>query len=189
MKQTLTAVSNTLLLILLCLPAQADFHPIKIFSLSDGSTIRGELSGIRTIDGAYIVESPKLGTVAIQAQDVVSMVNEGAVIAPAQSSVPMGPAAGSASSPLTLPPGIMQQTQSMLMADPSVTESVQEIMADPDLMELFMDPELMQAISSMDAATLQSNPKAQQLMQDPRMQRLMQQAAQKMMGQGGGMAP
>jgi|GEM_PF-1784994 len=185
MKRTLAAISHILVLLLCCLPAHAEFHPIKIFSLSDGTTIRGELSGIRTSDGAYVIESPKLGTVAIQAEDIVSMVNEGAAITPDRSSDPAKSSAQPASSSMTLAPGMMQQTQAMLMADPSINEAVQEIMADPELVELFMDPELMQAITSMDAAALQSNPRVQQLMQDPRMQQLMQQAAQKMMTQNG----
>lgn len=169
---------------LLCTSAQAEFYPEKYFVLSDGSTVKGKLVGTRTSDGAYIIESLKLGTIAVQPADVVTMTNEAV-----SASRPQAPQDQQVQQPSTFSPENIQQMQTELLADPSVSASVEALAADPQVMEILMDPELMKAISSMDPETIQSHPKIQKLLQNPKMRILMQQTAQKMMKTGTGTAP
>jgi hypothetical protein len=155
--------------------AQAEFKPVKIFSLSDGTTIKGAIIGIRTSDGAYMVETSTLGTVAIAPDEVVSMTNDGMPTAPAQIQIPDMNSGSS---------GAMQQAQQLLLSDPAINQSMQELLADPEIAALLQDPEVMRAMTTMDPATIQSNPKVQELMKNPKMQAIIGQAGQKLMNQG-----
>jgi hypothetical protein len=78
----------------------------------------------------------------------------------------------------------MQQAQQMLLSDPAISQSIQELMTDPEISALLQDPEVLKAITTMDPATIQSNPKIQALLQNPKMQAIIGQAGQKLMNQG-----
>jgi hypothetical protein len=156
----------------------AEYKPQKSFSLSDGTTIKGELIGIRQNDGAYLIETASMGTVAIHPQDVVSMAND--TVQAQQPNIQQPPAQASSEA---ISPANIQKTQEMLLSDPSIAQSIQELMSDPEIMELLKDPQVMQAVMSMDPQVIQSNPKIQQLLQNPAMQKIIQQSGQKLMQQ------
>jgi hypothetical protein len=176
----LISIISIFLISLSCLSASAKFQPTKIFHLSDGSVVKGKLTGIRKRDGAYIIKSSKLGTIAILPDDILNMTGEKAFSSQTQPQ----PQPFQIKIPLNgITQETIQQTQQTLMADPKINASIQKLMTDPEIMKIFQDPELMKAISSMDPTTIQSNPKIQKLLQNPKIQIILQEAAQKIKNQ------
>ncbi|MEW5894843.1 MAG: hypothetical protein AB1650_03640 [Candidatus Omnitrophota bacterium] len=153
--------------------SQDKFKPVKIFSLSDGTTIKGALVGVREKDGAYVIETATMGTVAVQPQDVIQMKTD--------NMFSQGPMTNTMATPSGLASDTMQKAQTLMMQDPDIQKSVQELMNDPEIVQMLQDPQLMQAILSMDPAAVQSNPKIQKLLENPLMAELIKKTGTKMM--------
>lgn len=67
----------------------------------------------------------------------------------------------------------IQDAQTKLMGNPHMMAEIQDMIKDPQLMQLLSDPGLTQAVMSHDVKAIQNNPKAQQLMNNPKMRALM----------------
>lgn len=174
----ITIIFLFLIFVPVCLAQTQNARTLRTFQLNDGSTFQGILIGVRTSDGHYKIESPKLGTLYINPDDVRSMMttNKSEIQEQAPAKVAISPSS-------------IKDAQKMLMADPAVNQTIQELMLDPEILKLMQDPEVMQVIMSQDPGAIQSNPKIMQLLQNPKMQILIQQAGQKIMGQGGVLQP
>lgn len=146
---------------------------LRQFQLNDGSSFQGIIEGVRSSDGFYKINSPGLGIIYINPDNILSMMT----VAANQSSAPLSPTNTAVSSQK------MEQTQQMLLADPAINQSAQDLASDPEIAALLQDPQVMQIIMSQDVEAIQSNPKIQQLLQHPQMQQLIQQAGQKIMQQ------
>lgn len=156
----------------------ADYKPVKTFSLSDGTTVKGAIIGIRQNDNAYLIETETMGTVAILPQDVIEMTTDTLPSAQEKGQNEPDPEAEKLSS------STIQQTKELLLSDPNITQSIQELMSNPEIVQLLQDPQVMQAVISMDPQQIQSNPKIQQLLQNPLMQKIIQESSQKIIQSG-----
>lgn len=183
-KKTLLFISFFILIV--SNASLAKYYPSKIFELSDGTILKGKLIGLRKDDGAYLIETTDLGTVAVQAENVVRMDNPPTAIQIPTTQMPV-PQNLSAQLQNGSTKQAVQQMQSIIVSDPNIMASLQELMADPEIMAIFQDPSLMQDLMSMDPSTIQSNPNIQKLMQNPVMQQIIQKAGQKMTAQGNGL--
>jgi len=164
-----------LLFSLLCLPLSAVTwadQVDQVFTLKDGSQIKGELSGIN--NGVYTVKTPIIGDVHVAVSDVASITNSNAMAA-----LPSPSLATSSSMDQQI-----AASQQKLMSNPQSMATLQEMMQDPDILQALQDPALVQAVTNHDYQAVQSNPKIQELMNNPKMQVLMQKlSAQQKQGQ------
>ncbi len=176
--------TSTLFIILFLLCASPCFaqsadeaQPIKVFKLTDGTTLKGTLISVEE-DGSYLVDTTKLGEVVIAPEEIVSITAESASPVQAASNPYQQPTA-------TIPSaenlsGQMQEAKTVLTSDPAIMESMQQLMADPEIMQLMQDPSIMQTLMTMDPEKVQANPKIQKLMNHPIMQEIIQKAQRKM---------
>ena len=143
---------------------------LKAFQLKDGSSLKGKLVSFG--QGVYVVNTQAIGAVQLKEVDVVSIVDE-SVHGTAQN--PQTTTANNQSAYATQ----MQQVQQKLMSDPQLTQQVQNLAQDPEMMQLLSDPQLIQEMTAVtnggDPQAIQQNPKVQQLMQNPKMQNLIGQ--------------
>ncbi|HSV43844.1 MAG TPA: hypothetical protein VLJ10_04750 [Candidatus Bathyarchaeia archaeon] len=184
----------SLLLISFLLSAALSFaqspenQPLKTFQLTDGTTLKGYLLDIEN-DGAYLVDTTKLGVISIPADEVVRMTQE-TLTAPAQSTqqpqltIPAGlqnsPTVGALSGNAS---ATIQQAQHAMLSDPAINQAIQQLMADPEMMRLLQDPQFIQRLMNMNPADVQSDPVVQKLLQNPVMMEIIQRTGAKMMGQ------
>jgi len=186
-------LSFILILFLLIVPfsnAQSPNEQIpKTFQLTDGTTLKGYLLDIEN-DGAYLVDTTKLGVISIPADEVISMTQETLTMTTQQPTqqqqLPM-PAAlensatvGALSSNAS---AAIQQAQNAMLSDPAINQAIQQLMADPEMMRLLQDPQFLQRLMSMNPADVQSDPVVQKLLQNPVMMEIIQRTGAKMMEQ------
>ena len=67
-----------------------------------------------------------------------------------------------------------------MLNDPEMQSALQDLLSDPELMEMFSDANLMRDILSMDPEKMKNNPGIQRMMQNPKMLELMNRMSQKM---------
>ena len=144
--------------------------PAQVIHLKDGSMIRGQLVGIQ--EGHYIIDSLKLGTVQVKAEDVAQITtndnisqNTATQQKPKTSSRTVGQQALQMAEPV----------QNMLLSDPQMMSLLQELMEDPELMRLIQDPSFLKTLTAMDPETIKNNPDIQRVFQHPAMQELIRQ--------------
>ena len=130
----------------------------QVITLKDGSQIKGELIGVG--NGVYTIHTTTMGDVKVNTSQVASLSNAAAM-----------PATASDDSFNQK----VQSAQQKLMGDPQMMMQIQEMIKEPEMMQLLTDPAVTQAVMSRDLKALQSNPKAQQLINSPKMQALMEQ--------------
>ena len=147
----------------------------QVFTLKDGSQIKGTLSGVN--NDVYTVKTPIIGDIHIAKSDVVS-INSGNLAQAAP--VVNTPTLPSTAALTGSAPNFDQQiaaSQQKLMSNPDSMATLQEMMQDPEIMQALQDPALVQAVTSHDYQGVSSNPKVQAMLQNPKMQALLQKLA------------
>jgi|CXWL01.1.fsa_nt_gi hypothetical protein len=138
------------------------FATEQVISLKDGSSIKGELVGIN--GGTYTLKTASMGEVKIEASKVAN-------ISDANWAANSTTAGGTSFQPAT---GEMNQkienAQARIMNDPEAMETIKEMMADPELMNLLTDPSITQAAMAKDTQAIENNPKTKALMENPKIQ-------------------
>ena len=157
-------LSVIMIVVVACTAAYAGAG-VRTITLKDGSTVQGRITGID--NGKYVVESPALGEVRIQEDNVVSIVAAGNSAAIAQSAAGAQPVAAVSEDQL-------QAAQAKIMADPQAMADIQSIVSDPEIVKLVSDPAFMQAATSRDAAAIQANPRTAELMKNPKVKALIE---------------
>ena len=149
----------------------------KIFSLNDGSIIKGQLVSFG--QGVYEVQTANLGSIRLNEQDVTSIVQEGFVAA---TPVVRSAAATGAAFPQGLSPELSQKMSAMqnqLLADPAMMQQVNQLAGDQDLVKILSDPAFMQslmdAVASGNAQSVEQDPKFQKILGNPTMRGLVEQ--------------
>lgn len=143
------------------------FAKTQVFTLKDGSQIKGEL--VEFEDGIYTVNTTSFGEMQINQNEVVSVADPGATPAVPTVAAPAGNAARNSE--------LSQQVSAMqtqLMANPEFLADLQQMAQDPEIMNILSDPALVQAVTSKDVTAIQTNPRAKQLMDNPKMQALIE---------------
>jgi len=176
--------SFIILLLLLCAgpcPAQTVYNDqtIKIFHLTDGTTLKGFLIKVEE-DGRYLIDTTQLGEVLIDPNEIINMTAARSASAQPEAYPAQQPAPSPSTQNLNVP---MQEAQKVLMSDPVIMESIQQLMADPETMQLLQDPSLLKSLTTMDPEEMQANPKVQELMNHPIMQEIIERAKQRMIQQ------
>ncbi len=147
----------------------------QTITLMDGSVIKGQIVGASGSD--FVIKTSNLGTISIPQSQVseISRQSSGAQ----QGNQPAVSANAMASSQQ------MQQMQSMLMSNPKIMETVQELLTDPEVVALLEDPEVSKAVQNgADPTSLMSNPAFMKIMSHPKIQAVIQEAVMEMMDQG-----
>ncbi|MBI3602777.1 MAG: hypothetical protein HY209_07800 [Candidatus Omnitrophica bacterium] len=156
-------ISKILVFAFLVLLPQTALSADQIITLKDGSQIKGEL--ISAVAGVYTIHTPTMGDIKINASQVATIAN--AQIMPAAN-----PDATPSPSDDVMNQKI-RSAQTKLMGDPEMMAEIQEMVKDPELMQLLLDPTLTQEVMSHDTKAIQNNPKAQELINNPKMRALM----------------
>ena len=160
---------------------------VQVITLKDQSVIKGEVLEMK--NGTYSIKTATMGELKIAADQIVSMMNEGAtplVAQPASSNT--RPSVGGLniregnpkaprvmSKPLIAPPTpeaptsnaqgqVNERVQSMMM-NGQFAEKVTGLSESKDLDSVMADPEVMRAIQNLDYEFLMNNPKMKQLME------------------------
>ncbi len=167
MKLLLAVGAFLVALSLVAHPSIAD--EIRVFTLRDGSTIKGELIGFA--NGVYTVQSAQLGRLEIRGEHVVSV-------------TPIQPAPASPPAPAPAPgrPAVDQQVadvQTKIMANPALMQAIQRLANDKELAALLSDPtvkaDLMDALVANDPRAADRNPKVKRILEHPAIQDLLKQ--------------
>jgi len=124
------------------------FADMKVIELTDGSRIKGEIVSMQ--DERYTVRTEMLGTLVLNASQIVSIGSPGSNSA--------APASA---------PGVLQSIQEKMTSNPSLMAEVLRLQSDPQMQALLSDPEVMRAVQSFDLDALASNPKVRALMNTP----------------------
>ncbi|MFC1510159.1 hypothetical protein ACFL49_00675 [Candidatus Omnitrophota bacterium] len=161
------------LLLLISLIASPLFaENIKTIQLNDGSLIKGEILSLD--EDVYTVETSTFGTLEIKDADIAS-ISSISQIQQQQTT--------SAATTQSLPSGnqLMQQAQQLqgsMMADPEVMTEMQNLMSNPEVMEILTDESFINSLMTNPEMMLE-NDKLKVLMASPQIQALMQKVQQK----------
>lgn len=163
-------MKNTAFLIILFFTFTLHAHAAdtKVITLQDGSTLKGEVTGMD--QGFYTVHNPAMGDMRVPDRSIVSITSTTAA-APTQQPAATSGAAGSTG--ITATPEF-QSIQNKMMADPQVMGDIQQMVQDPEIMALLSDPTFITAIQSGNAASLQSDPRIRKLSENPKVQALIE---------------
>jgi len=140
------------LLLALAAPAAAQSGQSRI-ELEDGSRIFGSVVAVE--DGGFVVESPTLGRVRIDAERIRSILPNGGA------RVPSAGGLDQATTDQVL--GLQRQ----MMGDPQIMSLIGDLQHDPEVMQALADPRLMRAIVGGDLDYLRDDPGFQSLMAHP----------------------
>jgi len=132
------------------------FAKEQTITLKDGSVIKGNLTQMS--NGIYTVKTDSLGETQINAEQIASINN-------AQENTPTTP---------QNPKIQMDHLQQRMMNNPAMMAEIQQIAADPEVVQLLSNPAMLQAVMSKDVAALQNNPSTEELMNNPKIQSLIQ---------------
>lgn len=144
---------------------------LRSIELTDGSTVVGEVVSVN--NGAYTVNTPKLGTITIKDTDIRAITSKGAGNSGTPSAdKPQFPSANAGTT------DEMVNLQKRIMNDPSMSGSLKSLQNDPAFKQILQDPEIVKAIQSGDLTSLQGNPKIQNLTQNPTVQQIYKQLGQ-----------
>ncbi len=156
----------------LVLTPQVALSATQVITLKDGSQIKGEL--VSAIGGVYIIRTPTMGDIKINSSQVANIANT--PVMPTQPTSPPGPTTNPyATQPLSDDSmnQKVQAAQTRIMNDPETMAEIQEMVKDPQMIQLLSDPTLTKEVMSHDVKAIQNNPKAQELINNPRMRALM----------------
>lgn len=134
-------------LIACCVASPALAGPSSTIALRDGSSITGEIVGLR--DGVYTIRSAALGTLTIEQSQVATVTNGS----------PAAPAANQ-----------LDAIQQQLTADPDTMRAIMELMEAPEVRATLDDPDVRTALEHGNLDALLSNPRVIGLAADPRFQ-------------------
>ena len=152
----------------------------KSITLKDGSVIQGRL--VQYQNGEYVIESPNLGQMHLKEADVSSIVTGGSHSARHDSY-----ADNSLAQPKLDLNQQMSAMKEQLMSDPAMSQQIQNLTENPEIMAIIQDPafmsQLMGAMSSGNPNTALNNPKMQQLLNNPQMQQILHNAEEKIQPQ------
>ena len=125
-------------------------------SLSDGSTITGEIDGLN--EGVYTINSPTLGLLKIP-QASITNIQYGEVTT--QNNESNATAIG--------------EIQNQINNTPSLLEEVQSLKQESDIQAVLNDDKLLDAVKSGDFGALLSDPKIQNMMNNVKVQAISEQ--------------
>jgi hypothetical protein len=150
--------------------------PLQNITLRDGTVLKGQLIEVR--GDLYVIQTNQLGLINVKAAEILGIAPAtAAVTTPAELPQTMG-AVPTTINPLSnSPQGQMAQ---QFLQDPEISATMQELMKDPEIMNLLKDPSIMAAALSGNPEQIQNNEGVKALMQNPKMQELMSKMAQKM---------
>jgi len=151
------------LVVLLLVPFVSAESRLRSITMKDGTKVQGAIVGIE--DGKYIVESPALGKLQLNQNDVVSIISSSGKTVEASSIV------GSSREEAVVD---IQSVQSKIMADPEIMADIQAIASDPEMVALVTDPDFMKAIQSRNMSAVKADPHTAQLMNNPRIKALIE---------------
>ena len=156
---------------------------LQTITLKDGTVLKGHLT--KVMNDIYVIQTQHMGDVQVHVSDLANITTGNPPSLP-QSSTP------STSSPVVENPSVNSmsgmlgqggQLQQQLLADPEIQAGIQELLKDPETMNLFMNGNLMQDAFSMDPNRMKNNQNVQQLMQNPKMQEIIEKVNKKLTGQ------
>ena len=75
----------------------------------------------------------------------------------------------------------VMQTQQKLSADPQFAAELQDMLNDPEIMELLQDGDMINAMLSMDPEKIKNDQNIQKLLNNPKMQEALDKASQQML--------
>ncbi len=143
-------------------------QPSQTITLKDGTTLKGQL--VTVANGSYTINSPAVGQVKVSADQISSITATGASSTTPGILTPDG----------KLSANTVDSIKTNMLQDPEIMSLMQELVADPSVVEMLKDPSLMQVALSMDPEQVKNNPQVQKLVQNPTMQKILKIAAQKM---------
>ena len=134
---------------------------VAAIHLNDGTTVRGEVIGLK--GGSYQIRTESLGELSIP-QEKIKIVefNPASSQASANSIAPVAPNTGSNSANASS--ATLANISSRLQNSPALMGDIQSLTNDPDVMAIVQDPEIQRLISAGDYATLMNHPKMRRLM-------------------------
>ena len=150
-----------LLWALLASAAPAAGGETRIFELSDGTAVMGEVTAFR--DGVYTVSSPSLGTLRIPESSILVMRKPTAP--------PGGGTAGGTD---------IESLQRMILADPRFGRSLERLQEDPSVRRMLEDPALRSALQSGDYEALMQRPEFQRLLNHPEIRNMTREILRQM---------
>lgn len=139
----------------------------RIIELADGSQIRGDV--VSMSNDKFVVRTRSLGTVTLEAGQVVDM------RAPkAQAADPQSAGKTPAASPATSS-GNVSSITATLAGNPQLMGDVMALRDDPRMKAILSDPALMKAVQDLDFNTLANDPRIKALMQSPAVKKIQSQ--------------
>jgi len=156
-------------------------RPLQTITLKDGTILKGHLVGVT--ESSYIIRTTQLGEVAVRISDLLSITDGHVQPAPAtnQRGQGMGYSMGGSPSVQAGFNGQINQMTQTFLADPAVQNNVQELLQDPEVMNLLQDKTVLEDAMSMDPERMQNNAHIQQLMENPKIQAMMLQMQERIM--------
>lgn len=150
----------------------------KIVKLKDGSVIKGEILSLN--DGVYAIKTMAMGTIRVPSSNIISITDESASTSnistntslPTNNLPNLGLSVPGASSPAIQ--SQIQQVQGTIMSNPQIMMDIQDLLNDPQLMNLVSDPAFINAIQGANPNDLGSNPELQKFMENPQVKALIQ---------------
>ncbi len=130
----------------------------QTITLTDGSQIKGELIDIA--GSTYTIRTAAMGDIHVQNDQVRSIT---------QATMPQQP---SNQQPVTDMNQAVNDVQAQIMSDPEFLGDIQQLVQDPEIMNLLSDPAILQAAMAKDASAIQDSPSGQELLNNPKLREL-----------------
>lgn len=160
-------VFSILFLNLFFLPVSACAQEPKLIQLRDGSTLTGNVVELNS--GVYTIKTENLGVMKIKEEDIVSISNKRFADAQALQAAPVQagtPAPSLTKSNLNSQVQLMQQN---ILSDPAMMADLQELVSDPEIVQILTDETFMSTIMNLDMEAIEKDPKYQKLMHNYKM--------------------
>jgi hypothetical protein len=155
--------------------------PKQIITLKDGSVIKGQLIGVNSENGAYILQTETLGQITVAAEKVLG-INSADAPPVAKTNDQTQPNLDNIQNRPEF-----KSMKDTLLSDPAMFSKMQDLAADPEMMQILTDKDFLNSLATMDPAAIENNPKFQKLIHHPAMQALIESMKQKM--PAGGLVP
>ena len=144
---------------------------IASIKLNDGTTVRGQVKGLK--DGFYLIETVSLGELKVSAQRIVGISYEPPAATREATPAKPKPAAAAPLQPKLPPPGAgfdndqMQSLMQQMLGNPEVMKLMEQLSQDPAVQKMVTDPELQKAIEGGNYLQLLQHPSIRTLLDNP----------------------
>ena len=152
---------------ILLLSSPSNAESIKLFTLKDGSRIKGQLISVQ--GDIYKIQTAQLGEININGEQIVTISAPPEVVNLGQTQNNTSEVQSNTTQEFKDQTMHLQQQFS---TDPDIMKDIQNIIDDPEMMQFLSDKNFISDMMSYDTEKIKNNPRTEEMMRNPKIQGL-----------------